>query len=344
MVTPARNDAWRSTMLAARPTRPLAPGEDCRLRDYEHVAARFWNLASKGREEAEREGLFMDDIVQKAHVDREIARHLTGIETVFDGGAGVGRFSIPLALRGLRVTHFDISLPMLEKARERAAEAGVTDRIDFVHGRLGDLTAYADGQFDLVLSLDAPVSYTYPGHTAVLRELVRLARKALIVSVVSRIGSLPMLLNPAQKEPFLVDPDADDPQMRWYARLTGDLLARWQPDFEAFDRLWSKGLANDPAQVEEAFAAGRSPWPVTYCFLPDELRTTLEAAGLRDVELAGPGALARTLPQPLLHRLLFTPAYRGPFLDRCYAFDRQPWAAAFGKDTLLASGRKEPVG
>lgn len=307
---------------------------------YERIAERFWNIASKGQEEDRRETLFMDDIVHKAHIDREIAHHLTGIETVFDGGAGVGRFSIPLALRGLQVTHFDISVPMLEKAKERARVEGVADKMQFVHGRLGDLTRYPAGAFDLVISLDAPVSYTYPHHDAVLRELVRIARKAVIVSVVSRIGSLPLCLNLAQKEPFLVDPECDDPLMRWYPRLTPEFVDRWRPDFETFDRLWSEGLAKDPATVEAAFAQGGSPWPVTYFFLPEELRATLEAAGLRDVRLAGPGALARTLPQPILYRLLFTPQWRDPFLDRCYAFDSHPWAAAFGKDTLLASGRK----
>lgn len=44
-------------------------------RDYEEIAARFWNLPDKGEMEA----------------DREIAAHLNGVKTVFDGGAGAGR-------------------------------------------------------------------------------------------------------------------------------------------------------------------------------------------------------------------------------------------------------------
>lgn len=59
--------------------------------------------------EAEREQTFIDDIVQKAHIEKELLTHLDGIQTVFDGGAGCGRFSILLAKRGLQVTHFDIS-------------------------------------------------------------------------------------------------------------------------------------------------------------------------------------------------------------------------------------------
>lgn len=73
------------------------------------ISSRFWNLPQKADEEADREKLFIDDIIQKAHLEREILGHLEGVETVFDGGAGYGRFSILLARRGLHVTHFDLS-------------------------------------------------------------------------------------------------------------------------------------------------------------------------------------------------------------------------------------------
>src|SRR5699024_3728712 len=100
-----------------------------------------------------------------------------GVETVFDGGAGSGRFSILLARHGCKVTHFDISQPMLDKARELAQQAGVLDRITFVKGALEELSAYQDRSFDLVMSFDAPVSYTYPHQEQVLGELVRMAKK-----------------------------------------------------------------------------------------------------------------------------------------------------------------------
>lgn len=92
-------------------------------RGYEQVAARFWSLPSKGEEEASRESFYMDDIIQKAHLDRTIAGYLDGVQTVFDGGAGAGRFTIPLAQLGLHVTHFDLSPSMIAKAAERAQAA-----------------------------------------------------------------------------------------------------------------------------------------------------------------------------------------------------------------------------
>lgn len=120
---------------------------------------------------------------------------------MFDGGAGCGRFSIPLAKLGYKVTHFDISQPMLDKAQKLAKEAGVLENITFVKGALEDLSAYADRSFDLVLSFDAPVSYTYPNQNQVIGELVRIAKKRILLSVTSRLGALPYLANPLQKKP-----------------------------------------------------------------------------------------------------------------------------------------------
>ena len=168
--------------------------------DYsQKISERQWNQPDKGELESHREETYIDDIIQKDHIERKLLENLDGISTVFDGGAGSGRFSILLAKRGLKVTHFDISQPMIDKARELAEKEGVSDKITFVKGALEDLSAYKDGEFDLVMSFDAPVSYTYPNQERVLSELVRIAGKRIILSVSSRLGSLPYLANPIQK-------------------------------------------------------------------------------------------------------------------------------------------------
>ena len=179
------------------------------------ISERMWNLPDKGEREAEREQTFIDDIVQKSHIEHELLDHLDGIRTVFDGGAGCGRFSILLARQGLQVTHFDISRPMIDKARELAEAAGVLDRITFVQGALEDLSAYADRSFDLVISFDAPVSYTYPQQEKTIRELVRIAKKRIMLSVSSRLGALPYLANPIQKNQFILDKDSPDGWVQW---------------------------------------------------------------------------------------------------------------------------------
>ncbi len=309
-------------------------------RDYEDVAARFWNLPTKGEEESRRESLFMDDIIQKDHLDRAIDSLLIGLTTVLDAGAGVGRFSIPLAKRGLEVTHLDVSDSMLTKARELAEAAGVLDRMVFVNSRITDLARYPDDRFDLVVSVDAPVSYVYPKQNQVLSDLVRVARKAVVVSVAGRLGFLPYSYNPAQKRQYLVEQDDGDPLLKWYPAPTRETWEAWCPDFEDQERFLDTGLLEDPDAVYAKMERGGTPWPVTYCFLPEELAHVLQEAGLRDIRLAGPGALSRSIPQPFLKKLLFTPALRTQFLDMCYRFDRHPSVCGMGKDTLVASGVK----
>lgn len=167
------------------------------------ISKRMWNLPDKGELEAQREQSFIDDIIQKAHIEKELLSNLEGIRTVFDGGAGTGRFSILLAKRGIHVTHFDISQPMIDKAKQLAKEEGVLEKITFIKGALEDLSDYSDRSFDLVMSFDAPISYTYPKQEEVIRNLVRIARKRIMISVSSRLGALPYLANPLQKHQFI---------------------------------------------------------------------------------------------------------------------------------------------
>lgn len=82
------------------------------MMDYSRkISQRLWNLPEKGEQESHREETFIDDIVQKSFIERKLLENLDGVETVFDGGAGSGRFSILLARHGCKVTHFDISQP-----------------------------------------------------------------------------------------------------------------------------------------------------------------------------------------------------------------------------------------
>lgn len=139
--------------------------------DYSRrISERLWNMPDKGELESHREETFIDDIIQKSHIEKELLSHLDGIKTVFDGGAGCGRFSILLASKGCKVTHFDISQPMIDKTKELAEKEGVLDRITFVNGALEDLKAFKDKSFDMVICFDAPVSYTYPNQEKVIGE------------------------------------------------------------------------------------------------------------------------------------------------------------------------------
>ncbi|MEI6157914.1 MAG: class I SAM-dependent methyltransferase, partial [Atribacterota bacterium] len=112
---------------------------------------------------------------------------------VLDAGGGCGRYSILIAKKGCQVTHLDLSSGMLQEARKQAEREGVRG-ITFGEGKVQDLSAFSDQSFDVVLSLDAPVSYASPFHKKALQELCRVCQDKLAVSVVSRLGQLPVIL------------------------------------------------------------------------------------------------------------------------------------------------------
>ena len=306
--------------------------------DYSRkIAERQWNLPDKGELESRREATYIDDIIQKDHLQRKLLENLDGIKTVFDGGAGCGRFSILLAKQGCRVTHFDISQPMIDKAKELAENENVLDQITFVRGALEDLSAYADRSFDLVISFDAPVSYTYPNQENVIAELVRIARKRIMLSVSSRLGSLPYLANPIQKNQFFLDEQADDPFVRWCVENREKMIEGFRFDKARTEQLWTDGLMGGEAEIAE-YERGGAPWCITYTFLPDELERILAANGVKNIRLSGPGVYGRTIPREILVKIMNDPQQRHDFLDFCYRFDSNPYVCGMGKDNLMAMG------
>ena len=306
------------------------------------ISERMWNQPDKGELEAEREQTFIDDIVQKAHIERELLAHLDGIRTVFDGGAGCGRFSILLAKQGLQVTHFDISQPMIDKAYELASQAGVLDRITFVKGALEDLSNYGDRSFDLVMSFDAPISYTYPNQEQTIRELVRIAKKRIMISVSSRLGALPYLANPIQKNQFILDRNSKDAWVQWCLQSRDQMIDGFSFRKESLMSAMETGLLGDPEETRRAYDRGETPWSITYHFMPEELKGILEDCGVRNVALAGPGAFARTIPNEILVRIMQDSAQRKGFLDFCHLYDSQPSVCGLGKDNLFARGEIGP--
>lgn len=302
------------------------------------ISERMWNLPDKGELESEREQTFIDDIVQKAHIERELLSHLDGIQTVFDGGAGCGRFSILLARQGLQVTHFDISQAMIDKARELAEKAGVLDRITFVKGALEDLSAYADRSFDLVMSFDAPISYTWPNQEQTIRELVRIAKKRIMFSVSSRLGALPYLANPLQKNQFILDKNSSDSWVQWCLNSRQQMIDGFTFREKNLLKTLDTGLLCDVEETKEAYDRGETPWCITYHFMPDELKQILENCGVKDVALAGPGAFARTIPNEILVKIMNDPEQKKDFLDFCHLYDSNPYVCGMGKDNLFARG------
>jgi 2-polyprenyl-3-methyl-5-hydroxy-6-metoxy-1,4-benzoquinol methylase len=300
------------------------------------ISSRFWNLPQKADEETARETTYIDDIIQKAHIEREILSNLSGIKTVFDGGAGYGRFSIPLAKQGLHVTHFDISDVMIAKAQEHAKREGVYDHMTFIHGTLESLDQFRDRAFDLVLSFDAPISYTYPHHETVIAQLARIASKRLIISVYSRLAWT-YQFDPAQKLKYILDEDTRDPYARWTLEHAVHQLSEYRPDLNAIRTFFQTGLMESPEETARAYEQGGTPWPVSYSFMPAELVSILEKNNAKNIKLAGPGALSRSIPREVLVNIMRDEKLKAEFLDFCYWYDSQPSCIGMGKDNLVAS-------
>lgn len=80
------------------------------------------------------------------HLVREVGDLAPG--TALEAGCGAGAEAIWLAKRGWQVTGADIAAAALERAAERAADAGVTERVQWVQADLS--TWEHDNRYDLV--------------------------------------------------------------------------------------------------------------------------------------------------------------------------------------------------
>jgi ubiquinone/menaquinone biosynthesis C-methylase UbiE len=86
---------------------------------------------------------------EKAVVGKWIER--LRVASAVDAACGTGLYAILLASLGVRTVGVDVSAPMLKKAREHAAEAGV--RLSWVQAPMERLARHVKGPFDAVFCL-----------------------------------------------------------------------------------------------------------------------------------------------------------------------------------------------
>lgn len=278
--------------------------------DREAVHRIFWNAHVRQEKLRDR------DPEKRVHTDlvlREILPFVAEGARVLDAGGGYGRYSLELARRGCRVVHLDLSPRMLEEAKKRARDAGLEERITFLPGRVQDLSAFQDASFDLVLSLDAPVSYAYPEEKRALGELCRVTGKTLIVSVVNRLGQLPVALA---------------------------LEARFRKNFALSWKFLRDGNWDHPplfqAMEERVPFLARFLFPPLHAFLPEELVDGVEAFGLRVRRVVATGSLARLLPKRTLRTIMRNPKLYEEFLELSRFYDAQ--FEVLGVGSRVASG------
>ena len=103
---------------------------------------------------------------------------------VLEIACGTGRFTVMLAERGAEITGLDISGPMLQQGREKAAATGVD--VEFMRGDAGRLP-FPDDHFDTVVAMrffhlaDTPASF--------LSEMRRVSRDQVLFDTFNRYST-----------------------------------------------------------------------------------------------------------------------------------------------------------
>jgi len=142
------------------------------------------------------EELFNDDYLRTMEklTDKQVAREAVFIEeslgierggAVLDLGCGTGRQAIELARRGYEVVGFDLSLPMLTRAREEAQSRSA--KLEFVQGDMREMTY--EEQFDGVYCWNTAFGYFEEEKNAYVVDRVRHALKSgglFLLDVVNR--------------------------------------------------------------------------------------------------------------------------------------------------------------
>lgn len=105
---------------------------------------------------------------------RYIEPFLPRAGVVLDAGGGTGKWSIPIAKKGLKVVIFDISQDMLNAASAKAKKSGLQGLVSFRRGDICDMP-FRDNSFDFVLAEGDPISYCSDPDLAV-KELGRVLK------------------------------------------------------------------------------------------------------------------------------------------------------------------------
>ncbi|GAB7018358.1 class I SAM-dependent methyltransferase [Halostagnicola bangensis] len=105
---------------------------------------------------------------------------------VLEIACGTGRFTVMLAAQGANVVGLDISAAMLQRGRQKAKQANVSENLEFLRGDAGRLP-FPDDHFDTVIAMrffhlaDDPEGF--------LREMRRVSRDQIVFDTFNRFSS-----------------------------------------------------------------------------------------------------------------------------------------------------------
>jgi ubiquinone/menaquinone biosynthesis C-methylase UbiE len=157
----------------------------------QQVAA-HWNRRAPGFDEDF--GHSIRTAAERAAWDRILALVLPARGTLdaLDAGCGTGFLTFELAARGHRVTGVDFAPAMIAEARRKAAEGGVSVRLEQADA---EQLPYSAGSFDLVISRH--LLWTLPHPEAAVDEWIRVLRPAGRLVVVDGQFDPGVLMPPA---------------------------------------------------------------------------------------------------------------------------------------------------
>lgn len=252
-----------------------------------------WWDAKAPAEEIDR----ADEAVNRALRWREIDRRLRGVATILEIGGGTGAFSIPLARRGYRVVHLDISPAMLESAKQKA---GDLPNIEFVAGDASDLSCFEDQQFDMVFNMDGAISFSGRQADRCVMEACRVAKKTVILTTSQRANLVACCVDES-------------------LAATGDILPAVH---SLLDRGW---WDQDEFQSNGLLMRGCvDGWlPPLRAYTRQELAGLVSAAGFAVLRAGGLGSLSNILPRERLTGLLDNPEAWQKFIEVCDRFDQE---------------------
>lgn len=194
-------------------------------------------------------------------------RHLRRGSDVLDVACGTGNVAIPAARTGAKVTGVDIAANLLEQARARAAEEGLT--ADF---REGDAEAlpFPDAQYDAVLSMYGAMFAPRP--PLVAKELTRVCRPAGFVAMANWTPTGFVGKNFAINAKYLPPPEGLEPPVWWgKADVAKERFAKVGWKAETTPRILEFHFPFPAAQVVQFFREYFGPTKVAF--------SRLDAAG-----------------------------------------------------------------
>ena len=171
----------------------------------------------------------------KRFTDGEMAfvtSKITAADEVLDMGCGTGRFTLPLAKLAKKVTGLDASAAMIEQARLKAEQQGLT--IEFYEADMERLP-FEDQSFDVVVSMLALMHIPLESRQQVFLEASRVLRPGgrLLVSVknslferlspVDRFASVDITDIEAKELVFTNTQSGNELRAPWYSFSPQDL-------------------------------------------------------------------------------------------------------------------------